>query len=204
MLGVPVKYLKKIFKWVIIQRSKNSTLYTRTDTQSQAKCRPYFYSWKFLQQNPPADILLFSLFLMWFVLLLLFVCLFVFKRSVSEASVYRAHSSTNKSSPNLGLEKHWPRFDCSSPRLPGNQHKGEGLRTADRQPSGWNNRLLSVKNVFQRATSPPLLSAKHYTIVKSKSKGHCNKNTLPAQLLIVKKLWGGPGHTVCGNRNVIL
>lgn len=50
---------------------------------------------------------------------------------------------------------------------------------------------------------PPPRSAKHCVIVKSKSKGYCNEHTLPAQLLIVKKLRGGCDHTAYGNRNVI-
>jgi hypothetical protein len=57
---------------------------------------------------------------------------------------------------------------------------------------------------FRALLAHLLLSAKHDMTVKSKSKGPCNKNILPAQLPIVKMLWGGPDHTVYCNRNVIL
>ena len=125
------------------------------------------------------------------------------QRSSPASRVRRARSPADKSSPNLLLETQWPRSDGSGPGCQATCARGMSENRWQIAKRLQQQISLCQKPCLGEVPPPPLPSAKHCVIVKSKSKGHCNEHTLPAQLLIVKELRGGCDHTAYGNRNVI-
>lgn len=121
------------------------------------------------------------------------------QRSSPASWVHRARGPADKSSPNaLSATRRPP----SAGSIPGCQATRARGMPEDRWQMA--KRLQQQTPLCQKRVGEKRLPRpQHRTIVKSKSKGYCDEHTLPAQLLIVKKLRGGCDHTAYGNRNVI-